>query len=333
MINNNLLPWQKETANNFLLNRNFYNSYIICGEKGIGRKIYAKSIASSIFCRSPIKRFSCNYCLSCRLINNETHPDILIINSKNNIDSFEDYNNSLISIKQINELIKWDNKSSFFLNYKIVIINSSNFLNNSASNSLLKILENLKNRTLFLLITNSLDELIPTIISRCKIISLYKPKKIILKNWLIRLGIKNKKSWIAFSCGCPLLIENFINNINNNKNSPIPNWLTKFLHKIKYSYNLNNYDTLEKFENENIYNIFIIIQRIFFDLLLSKNCQKVCYFPELFEEINYVSQKFNKVILSEILKWINKQKILVNYQINKKMFINSILNFLSNKTS
>ena len=52
-------------------------------------------------------------------------------------------------------MIKFANKSSFNNQYKIILINKSEFLNKSSSNAILKILEEPSANTIFLILQNS----------------------------------------------------------------------------------------------------------------------------------------------------------------------------------
>ncbi len=61
--------------------------------------------------------------------------------------------------------------SSFEGKYKILIIWLPELMNTSAANSILKILEEPPEKTIFLLVSNSIDQMLPTILSRTQIIA------------------------------------------------------------------------------------------------------------------------------------------------------------------
>ena len=81
---------------------------------------------------------------SYKLSLNNSHPNLYSITLNDGKCS--------ISIEQIREMIKFANKSSFNNQYKIILINKSEFLNKSSSNAILKILEEPSKNTIFLIL-------------------------------------------------------------------------------------------------------------------------------------------------------------------------------------
>ncbi|MDP3990685.1 MAG: DNA polymerase III subunit [Candidatus Nealsonbacteria bacterium] len=106
----------------------------------------------------------CQTCRACRDIKKNIHPDLFIITPQENKE---------IVISQIRGL-----QSSLFLKaysapYKAVIINQAHFLNQDAQSAFLKLLEEPKGKTIFILITEYPEMLLPTIISRVEKFRIY----------------------------------------------------------------------------------------------------------------------------------------------------------------
>ena len=141
------------------------NSILIDGMDGIGKSTFATHFINytlSINEDEPydiknyeIKAMNRSYKLSL----NNSHPNLYSITLNDG--------KSSISIEQIREMIKFANKSSFNNQYKIILINKSEFLNKSSSNSILKILEEPSKNTIFLILQNSRKKNLKTIQSRC----------------------------------------------------------------------------------------------------------------------------------------------------------------------
>ena len=141
------------------------NSILIDGMDGIGKSTFATHFINytlSINEDEPydiknyeIKAMNRSYKLSL----NNSHPNLYTITLNDG--------KSSISIEQIREMIKFANKSSFDNQYKIILINKSEFLNKSSSNSILKILEEPSKNTIFLILQNSRKKNLKTIQSRC----------------------------------------------------------------------------------------------------------------------------------------------------------------------
>jgi DNA polymerase-3 subunit delta' len=75
---------------------------------------------------------------------------------------------AFITVSSIREIRRESSMSSFEAGKKIFIISEAEKMNASASNALLKILEEPPSETLFFLTTTRIDQLLPTIISRCQ---------------------------------------------------------------------------------------------------------------------------------------------------------------------
>lgn len=76
----------------------------------------------------------------------------------------------LINVEQSYEILKTLSLRSFEGGYKIMVIWLPENMNISTANKLLKVIEEPPQETLFLLISETAEELLPTIISRCQII-------------------------------------------------------------------------------------------------------------------------------------------------------------------
>ena len=87
-----------------------------------------------------------------------------------------------ISIEDIRELNKKFSLSSTDNSYKVCIVDTTEDLNISASNSLLKILEEPPKNTLFILVSNNQQSILPTILSRCQKIGFQRLNEKDLRN-------------------------------------------------------------------------------------------------------------------------------------------------------
>ena len=117
-----------------------------------------------------------------------------------------DYGNKqpIINIDSIRSLNKKLSISPFYSNYRIIIFWMAERMNEEASNMLLKTIEEPGNKTVFILLTDDMRRLLPTIISRCQIINYDQTKRNnnILKNKqfeslfreLMRSAFQSKKS-------------------------------------------------------------------------------------------------------------------------------------------
>ena len=96
-----------------------------------------------------------------------------------------------ISIDDIRELSRKFYLSSTDYSYKVCIVDTTEDLNISASNSLLKMLEEPPKNTLFILVSNNKQSILPTILSRCQKISFQKLNEDDLRNISVGLFEEN----------------------------------------------------------------------------------------------------------------------------------------------
>ena len=140
------------------------NTMIISGAEGLGKSTFAYHFINFILSKNETypyddKNLTINELnKSYKLITNNIHPNFFLVDllkGKKKID-----------INQIRKMISYTNTTSFNLNKKIVLIDHVEYLNTSSSNSLLKVIEEPNENTLFILIFNSNKKIKNTLRSR-----------------------------------------------------------------------------------------------------------------------------------------------------------------------
>ena len=119
------------------------------------------SFIKEILCPRDI---SCDKCSICSRIDNGNFLDLKVINP----------DGLYIKKEQMNELQEEFSKVSIESNKKIYVINECEKMNLQASNSILKFLEEPIDNIVAILVTNNINKVLKTIISRCQVISLNK---------------------------------------------------------------------------------------------------------------------------------------------------------------
>ena len=207
--------------NNIIKNKSFANGYIFYGAEGVGKKQTALQFIKEIF-----KQSSPSENIEERITNNN-HPDFLIIEpdsllATKSSGSFDlektiKSGSEIIKIAQIRNIKTFLSQKSINSEKKIVLIIDAHLLNESASNCLLKTLEEPSNG-IFILLTSKLNLLLNTIISRCQIVRFKtfsnKQMRSILKDYLdtSKLNINTK-----------LKFEDLINSANGSPNQLLKN--------------------------------------------------------------------------------------------------------------
>lgn len=137
--------------------------------------------------------------------------------------SFDDWNNILdaqnkqlfISADEVEEITEKFSLKSFEGGSKVIIIWHADKMNESASNKLLKFLEEPPARTIILLLADKTDYILPTILSRCQTIEVPKINSDTLENYLVnnrQLSPESAKKIVYQAQGDFNLAEKLIHN-------------------------------------------------------------------------------------------------------------------------
>lgn len=179
------------------------HAQLFLGSEGNGTLPLALAYAQYIFCTQKTETDSCGKCPSCIKMEKLTHPDLHIffpvtttvkVKSKpissnyitqwrncfldnpyfsltnwlQELDSENKQGN--ISAEESAEIIKALTLKPYESDYRIILIWMAERMNISAANKLLKVLEEPPEKTVFLLVTEEYDKLLPTIISRTQLV-------------------------------------------------------------------------------------------------------------------------------------------------------------------
>lgn len=112
---------------------------------------------------------------------------------------------SNISVEQIRDLCERLSMSAFNGGWKIAFVHDADKLSTSASNALLKTLEEPKGKTLLILRAPSVESVLPTIASRCQILRFHPVEKETLIKGLMKKGFDSDDARFAsaFALGRP----------------------------------------------------------------------------------------------------------------------------------
>ena len=193
------------------------HAYLFSGPDGVGRKKTAKIFIKAILDKNKEKESTK------RKIDSNNHPDLLwiepsyivqgqsISQTKARLDGTSMKSPPQIRLNQIKEIIEFLGKKPFESERSIVIIEDIERINESASNALLKTLEE-THTGLFILVTQRPEKLLSTIRSRCQIVPFIRlndnqVNKIIEKSEVVQeiddVSSDKIRELIDFSCGSP----------------------------------------------------------------------------------------------------------------------------------
>ncbi|GHV18296.1 DNA polymerase III subunit delta [Bacteroidia bacterium] len=186
------------------------HAQLFCGPEGIGKFPLALAYAQYLNCENPSENDSCGQCPSCIKYNHLAHPDLhfvypivkkaakkkevcddYITDWRNFIkekDYYFSYNQwleyidaensqGLIYAKESEEILRKLSLRIYEAKYKTMIIWMPEKMHESCSNKLLKIIEEPTENTVFLLVSDTPDNIITTIQSRCQRINIHGIEK------------------------------------------------------------------------------------------------------------------------------------------------------------
>ena len=152
------------------------HAYIFGGEHGAGKKLLASLFAMTLQCQEQGVE-PCMKCPSCRKALNKNHPDIIyVVHEKPNSIGIDEIRGQLINDVGIRP---------YESPYKIYIVNDADKLTLQAQNALLKTIEEPPAYAVILLLADNPDALLPTITSRCVLLSLKPVGDRLVKDYLM----------------------------------------------------------------------------------------------------------------------------------------------------
>jgi DNA polymerase-3 subunit delta' len=178
------------------------HAQLFLGPEGSGKLAMAIAYSQYLMCDAPTATDSCDECPNCFKMKSLTHPDLhfafpVVANKTakigSSVDRIKEWNslilkntyfglnqwqeeldemgkNASIAVEESRLILKRLSLKSYSGKYKIMIIWLPEKMNTQAANKLLKILEEPPEHTVFFLICNNSEGMLPTILSRTQII-------------------------------------------------------------------------------------------------------------------------------------------------------------------
>ena len=178
------------------------HAQMLLGPEGSGKLVLAIAFAQYLLCDDPSGNDSCDTCPNCLKMKTLAHPDLhfvfpVVANKTNKIASSVDrlvewnamvlkqgyFNlnqwqmsldemgkNAAIAVEESRQILRRLTLKSYSGKYKVMIIWLPERMNTQAANKLLKLLEEPPEKTIFMLVSDNAEAILPTILSRTQII-------------------------------------------------------------------------------------------------------------------------------------------------------------------
>src|SRR6202167_4761342 len=160
------------------------HAWLFTGPPGSGRSVAARAFASALLCPNG----GCGDCPSCRQVRAGTHADLLLVRPEG----------LSYGVKQTRELVLRAAGAPTAGRWQIVVFEDADRCTEQAANALLKAIEEPAPRTVWLLCAPSAEDLVPTIRSRCRVVTLVVPASAAVAKVLVeRDGIEPARALAA----------------------------------------------------------------------------------------------------------------------------------------
>ncbi|MBX3611391.1 MAG: DNA polymerase III subunit delta' [Hydrogenophaga sp.] len=192
-----LAPWLLRQLRQLLGQRG--HAVLLAGPSGLGQYELALALARAWLCERPTADGACGQCASCHAIDVRTHADLCALmpetlcmtlgwpideSDQREIDDKKRKPSRFIRVEAARQAVAFTQTTSARGGLKVVMVYPADRLNIEAANTLLKTLEEPSPGVRFVLATEAVHQLLPTIRSRCQTVQLGWPDPVEGREWL-----------------------------------------------------------------------------------------------------------------------------------------------------
>jgi DNA polymerase-3 subunit delta' len=159
------------------------HAWLFTGPPGSGRSVAARAFAAALLCPDG----GCGHCPSCHQVQAGTHADLLLVRP----------DGLSYGVKQTRGLVLRAAGAPSGGRWQVVVFEDADRATEQAANALLKAIEEPAPRTVWLLCAPSAEELVTTVRSRCRLVTLRTPPSAAVAQVLAAGGVDPERALAA----------------------------------------------------------------------------------------------------------------------------------------
>jgi DNA polymerase-3 subunit delta' len=331
-----MYPWQQDAWTRLQAMRaRLPHAILFHGPAGIGKADFIESFAQSLLCEDVRPDgHACGACASCGWFAQGNHPDYRRVRPEALEDEVaagegedapaEDKKSRSktaskeIKIEQVRALADFMNISTHRQGLRVVVLYPAESLNMPSSNALLKTLEEPPPGTVFLLASNGLDRLLPTILSRCRKFALPMPDHAEALAWLQAQGVDDADGWLREQGGAPLAA---LAQAETGSREELDG-LLQILAQPSVDAALRSADKLSKAP---LASLVAWQQRWLYDVFAYKLSGVIRYYPRYQRELAALAGRVHVADLLQVIKSTNERRAVADHPLSPKLFVEDML--------
>ena len=331
-----MYPWQEDAWTRLQAMRaRLPHAILFHGPAGIGKADFIEAFAQALLCEDVRPDgHACGTCASCGWFAQGNHPDYRRVRPEaleDDVPAAEGDDapaeekktksksaSKEIKIEQVRALSDFMNISTHRQGLRVVVLYPAESLNMPASNALLKTLEEPPAGTVFLLASNGLDRLLPTILSRCRKFALPMPDHGEALAWLEAQGVNDADGWLREQGGAPLAA---LAQAETGSREELDG-LLQVLAQPSVDAALRSADKLSKAP---LAALVAWQQRWLYDVFSYKLSGVIRYYPRYQREVAALAGRVHVADLMQAIKSTNDRRAVADHPLSPKLFVEDML--------
>lgn len=157
--------WAVDMLRQHILHDSLRHAYLFSGPAGVGKRTLALRLTQALNCPKSIALAEpCGRCRTCLQIESMQYPDLTVVQAEKE--------GGILTVEKVRAVRQSLVLKPYQGQYRVALFLRFQEANASAANALLKTLEEAPSHALLILTTETSEQLLPTIVSRCEIVRL-----------------------------------------------------------------------------------------------------------------------------------------------------------------